>query len=222
MIDNRMFTCDVDVVGQLSGLVTLPSDYNPEKEKLPVIVFLHGAGERYRHGDNLFDLITTHGIPKYFSTDCNYLGLRVITFSPVCPEDYIWDNILFALKTWIENAIKQFGGDSDRISLTGISMGGFGTWNMITTFPGMFKLAAPICGGGVSWRVPCIKNTKIRAFHGIDDSSVPIEYSILMVRAAKSYGIDASLTTFDNVGHNSWDPAYETTDIIKWLAFSSD
>lgn len=218
MSDNIMYSCEVESIGSLTGLVTVPSDFDPAVEKLPVIVFLHGAGERFNDGDDLFKLVTTHGIPKYFSADPDYLGLRVITLSPVCPDGLVWDIISFPLKKWIENAVDKFGGDKDRMSVTGLSMGGFGTWNMITSFPGMFKVAAPICGGGMSWRVRYIKDTKIRAFHGIDDPAVPVEHSLLMIKAAKNAGLNATLTTFDNVGHNSWEPAYEQTDIIKWLA----
>jgi len=217
MINRFIYSKNVEIIGSLSGLVTLPSDYK-KGELLPVIVFLHGAGERGATSENLEKLIMTHGIPKYFGNNCDFHGHRVITLSPACPDNVVWDNIAYSLKSWIDSAVSEFGGDKEKIAITGISMGGFGTWNMIITFPDYFCCAAPICGGGAAWRARSLNKISIRAFHGIDDESVPVEHSLLMVEHAKKGGADVSLTTFDHCGHNSWEPAYETTDIIEWLA----
>ena len=217
METESVFTKSVDICGNLSGIVTVPADFDPTKESLPVIVFLHGAGER---GNDL-NRVKGNGVAKLFSKDPEHRGLRVITLSPQCPEGMVWLSLLYPLKNWIEAAVAELNGDPNRISLTGLSMGGFGTWGMITTFPDYFSCAAPICGGGMSWTCGCLKDFKIRAFHGIDDPVVPFVYSQLMVEAARNAGADVVLTAYDQVGHNSWTKAYEETDLIPWLAAQS-
>lgn len=222
MQNYKMFTCKSEIIGEMTGLVTLPAGYEKDKEKLPVIVFLHGAGERGANDDkNIIPRLATHGIPKLFLKDCEHNGIRAITLSPQCPENMIWDHLVFPLMNWIENAVEEFGGDKNRISITGISMGGYGTWDMITTFPKYFSCAAPVCGGGVSWRTRSLGGVKIWAFHGIDDDAVPVENSLEMVKRAKHAGAEATLTTFDHIGHGSWVPAYEQTDLVSWLVNNS-
>ena len=196
----------------LPYLVTRPE--GSEGEALPMIVFLHGAGER---GDDRSRL-DIHGIPRYFGRDENHMGQRVITLSPQCPEGEIWSNFPAAIMELILEVAEREGADLDRISITGISMGGFGTWSMVSRYPNFFSAAAPICGGGVSWYI-CTK-TPLRVFHGDADTSVPMVYSQLMVDAVNARGGKAELTIYPNCGHNCWTETYEKTDIIPWLAAS--
>lgn len=204
--------------GSLTGYITLPSDYK-EGEKLPMIVFLHGAGEVGKSTPETLPLVCTHGIPKYFVKNPDYKGLRVITASPQCIDGFIWDQLALMLKKWIDEVAEKFGADKEHISLTGISMGGFGTWNMISTYPDYFCCAAPICGGGVSWRVgDKFKGKKIRIFHSVDDDSVPYLYSVIMAQRARKTEADVEFTTYTDKGHGCWDAAYEDTDLIEWLA----
>lgn len=214
MKNEFVFTHQVDVCGQMSGIVTVPTGFDPEKESLPVIVFLHGAGER---GPEL-ERVKVHGIPKIFSKNPDYHGLRVITLSPQCPADMVWSSLVYPLRQWVDAAAAKLNGDKDRISLTGLSMGGFGTWSVITAMPEYFSCAAPICGGGLSWLGDKLKGTKLRVFHGLDDGVVPFVYSQLMVDAARQNGADVTLYAYDHVGHGSWVKAYEETDLIEWLA----
>jgi len=207
------FTHPVEVCKKMQGIITTPTGYDPEKETLPVIVFLHGAGER---GSNIED-VKVHGIPKYFTKDPDYKGLRAITLSPQCPKGMVWNQLPYPLMTWIRAAMAHVGAKEDHVAITGISMGGFGTWEMLMTFPKFFCCGAPICGGGMSWRTDALKGKRIRAFHGLDDTVVPFSYSQQMVNAARAYGADVTLTAFDHVDHDSWTPTYETTDIIEWL-----
>ncbi len=208
------FTHPVEVAGTLSGLVTVPTGFDPAKERLPVIVGLHGAGER---GTDI-ELMKVHGIGKHFSADPDYHGLRVITLSPQCPCGMAWDHLAFPLMTWIKAAVAELNGDESRISITGLSMGGFGTWEMLLTFPDYFSCGAPICGGGLSWRCDALRGKKIRVYHGLDDDVVPISYSQQMVDAARACGADVDFTAYDKVGHGSWYRAYAETDLIEWLA----
>lgn len=194
----------------LPYLVTRPDD--SVGEALPMIVFLHGAGER---GDDRSRL-AVHGIPRYFDNNETHMDQRVITLSPQCPEGEIWSNFPAAIMELILDVATREGADVNRISITGISMGGFGTWSLLAAYPNFFSAAAPICGGGVSW---CINTqTPIRAFHGDADQSVPLVYSQLMVDAVNARGGHAELTIYPGCQHDSWTRTYEQTDLIPWLA----
>lgn len=201
-------------INELRYIMTTPSGFDPSKESLPMIVFLHGAGER---GDDL-ELVKVHGIPKYFCADNDYRGLRVITLSPQCPADRVWNHMPDQIMDLIEHVASDMNVDKKRITLTGISMGGYGTWEMACMYPDYFAAVAPICGGGMVWRAGALTKLPIRAFHGTDDFAVPYNASIEMVEAIKHLGGNATLTSYDNVGHDSWTSAYETSDVIEWLA----
>lgn len=204
--------------GSLTGYVTLPSDYK-EGEKLPMIVFLHGIGERGESTPETVDKVCVHGIPKYFVKDPDYKGLRVITASPQCPDKYVWNHILPMLKMWIDEVAEKYGADENRISITGLSMGGFGTWDMIGTYPEYFCCAAPVCGGGGVWLAgDKFKGKTIRVYHSIDDTAVPYNYSVIMTEKATKNGAIVDFTTYTDKGHGCWDAAYGETDLIEWLA----
>ncbi len=196
--------------------VTTPTGFDPEKEFLPMIVFLHGAGER---GEDL-SIVNKVGLPKYFTADPDYKGLRVITLSPQCPDYTVWNDVSLQLFQFILKAAKAYNADMDRISVTGLSMGGFGTWEMVISHPDFFSAAAPICGGGMDWRIPSFLPTPIRAFHGDADPVVPVVYSRILCRAVNDRGGNAVLTEYPGCDHDSWTAAYETTDVIEWLAAS--
>ena len=202
----------------LTGRVTLPSDYK-EGEKLPMIVFLHGAGEVGDGTEKTIEKVCVHGIPKYFSKNPDFGGLRVITASPQCIDGFIWDHMTLFLMDWIEQAAEKYNADKSRIAITGLSMGGFGTWNMITTYPDYFCCAAPICGGGVSWRInEKFRDFPIWTFHSVDDGAVPYEHTVIMAKKAREIGADIQFTSYTDKGHGCWDAAYEDTDLIRWLA----
>ena len=190
--------------------------YNPQEyaeEKLPLIVFLHGAGER-GNGTSELEKVKVNGLPKYLSEGKEYPAIILV---PQCPEGIVWNNLIFALKELIDTIIEEYNIDTERISITGISMGGFGTWEMGITYPELFSAMAPICGGGLSWRCGRIKDIPIWAFHGDADNVVPLKNSVEMVDSVNNVGGKAKLTIFHNVGHNSWDEAYTTSNVIEWL-----
>ena len=198
-------------VGELKALVTLPDGFDPAKEALPVIVFFHGIGER-----RSFESVAGTGLAKIFCEDQNYHGLRVITVSPWCPEPYIWMNLNLPVTDFIKKAVKHYGADENRVSVTGLSMGGYMTWDIISSSSDLFSAAAPICGGGIRYMTNMIK-TPVRAFHGSKDQVVPLEKSVEMVELLAEHGVFAELTVFPGVGHNAWDRAYRETDVIEWL-----
>ena len=206
-MENKIFTHPH--IGEMYYLIDIPDSVKGQ-ENIPLLIFLHGAGERGRS----YEKIKVHGVPKYIENGT--FKPNLITVCPQCPEGIIWNNLVLLLKDFIEFIIKEHNIDRRRISLTGLSMGGYGTWEMAMTYPDMFKKIAPICGGGTSWRANLIKS-QVWTFHGDIDDIVPIENSYTMVDALKKAGKHADFTIFHNVSHNSWEPAYEKTKVLEWL-----
>lgn len=202
----------------LSGIVTVPRDFDETADPLPVIVFLHGIGER-GDGDRDLQNVKVHGIPKLFASDPEYQGLRAVTVSPQCPADTMWVNLADELMAYIDAAVKAFRGDPARVALTGLSMGGFGTWALMGKFPEKFCRAAPICGGvRGAWTAPAaLRHKPIRVFHAVDDPTVPIELDTPAVKQALAAGADVSFTAYCGLGHNCWTTAYEKTELVEWL-----
>lgn len=189
-------------------LVYEPADRNPE-EKLPMIVFLHGAGER---GTDPW-IMTCHSIPMIFEKPNDY---RCVVVCPQCPAGEVWLQHLDAVHRFIVRMVHQYNADPDAIALTGISMGGFGTWELAMAYPDTFSCAVPVCGGGMSWRAGNLVNLPVRAFHGDADTLVPPQYSIEMVDKVNLAGGEATLTLYPGVGHDSWVKAYES-GVIDWM-----
>ena len=179
-------------------------------KKRPLIVFLHGAGERGGDPEKLF----VHGLPKYIRQG---RMIPAVVLAPQCPEGYVWNQLTAELKELIDVTVKEYDIDTDRISITGISMGGYGTWEMGMSYPGFFSALGPVCGGGLSWRSGLIGKTPVWAVHGDADTVVPPNNSIEMCDKLNSVGGRAELTILHGVAHNSWEFAYERTTIIDWL-----
>ena len=201
---------------ELKYLISTPDGFDKEKEKLPMIVFLHGAGER---GSNYTEM-QCHSIPKIFmsghAAPCP--DLRVITLCPQCPEEMIWDPLLLYVKDLIDTVVKEYNVDEDRVSLTGLSMGGFGSFQLAALFPERFSALAVCCGGGMEWRTPRLVGMPIRLYHGLDDGIVPAERSLSLEKALRFHGNPPEMFLYEGVNHDVWDIAYEKTDCIEWLA----
>ena len=195
-------------IDKLNYLLHLPEAKN--EKKLPLLVALHGAGER---GDD-FDKIAIHGPAKYVERTGEFPAILI---APQCPSGFIWNQLTFELKELIDFAIEEYGADPYAVSLTGLSMGGYGTWEMGISYPGFFSALAPVCGGGVSWRVKEIGSTPVWAFHGALDTVVPMQNSVEMCERLRAAGGDVELTVFSFANHNSWDSAYEKTKVLDWL-----
>ena len=197
---------------QMNYLIHVPADMKKD-EKLPLVVFLHGGGEK--GGDPA--KIKIHGLPRYASR--GGLPVRAVILSPQVPEKGDWNWWLLHEETFelIKKVARKYHVDKDRISMTGLSMGGFGTWVIGTLHPEYFSALAPICGGGMTFSARRLTTTPVRAFHGDADDTVELCMSQVMVDAINRQGGKASLTIFHDVGHNSWAPAYEDTNLIAWL-----
>lgn len=199
-------------------LVHLPESYPEDsKKKWPLILFLHGAGER---GEDL-DLVKRHGPPKLAEDDPSF---PFIVVSPQCPEDKIWEtDILIHL---LDHVQTEYRIDLSRVYLTGLSMGGYGTWDLGLKHPERFAAIAPICGGG-NWidarlagsqQRKALKNLGIWAFHGAKDEVVPLEQSKIMVEAAKAAGCkEAQLFVFPEAGHDAWTETYNSEELYDWF-----
>ena len=195
----------------LNYILTSPDDIK-EGEKLPLIVFLHGAGER---GDDIKQ-VGIYCVPKLFAANPCHKGVRAYTLSPQCPHNTTWIDYKKELMALIDSIIESNQIDQDRVSLCGISMGGFGTWEMAMTYSNCFYKIAPLCGGGMNWRAWSLK-MPIRVYHGLLDDVVPICQSEAMVNAVKAQGGDVEFIVYDDLSHNCWDRAFEQTDLIEWL-----
>jgi len=191
-------------------LLFLPEGYGEEQERWPVILFLHGAGER---GDNL-EKVKKHGPPKIVE---NKKDFPFIVVSPQCPEEDWWTQKLEVLINLLEDIVARYDVDTERIYLTGLSMGGYGTWAMGCRYPDQFAAIAPICGGGRRFMADRLKDLPIWAFHGAKDKTVPLKESQEMVDAIKARGGNARLTVYPDAGHDSWTETYNNQALYDWF-----
>jgi predicted peptidase len=212
--------------------VYVPADFTPKK-KWPVILFLHGAGER---GDDS-EQQTQVGIGPAIRQHPERFPCIVVF--PQCRFGDVWfgDMEAQALKA-LEQSLKEFNGDAQRVCLTGISMGGYGTWYLAAQNPGRFAAIAPICGGVVPpptfpfppdavTQVPTEKpyetiaqrigKTPVWIFHGDADPTIPVTESRQMAAALEKLGGNVKYSEYEGVNHNSWDRAYGEPEFVAWL-----
>lgn len=189
-------------------LVYIPDGYSDDSSPWPLILFLHGAGER---GNDL-ELVKKHGPPKLVDAD---QAFPFVIVSPQVKPNSWWDSAyLMALLDEVE---ATYNIDSDRIYLTGLSMGGFGTWDLAMRAPERFAAIAPICGGGFRWTACSLKNTPVWAFHGAKDQVVPLSESEQMVEAVNACDGNAKLTIYPDANHDSWTETYDNQELYTWF-----
>lgn len=208
----------------------VPEGEAPDKG-WPLVLFLHGAGER---GDDL-EKVKVHGPPKLTAKVERLRNAVVI--SPQCRAKHFWNPEV--LRELLNEVMAAHEGkiNKQRLYCTGLSMGGYGTWNMLAKYPDLFAAAAPICGGGEIRRLPIgeglgiegaphfeekellrAKHLPIRAYHGADDGVVPQKESELLVKLLKENGAkEVTLTSYPGVGHDSWTRTYDDPEFWKWL-----
>lgn len=195
------------VTVELDYLISLPQGYEG-KEKWPLILFLHGSGER---GSDL-EKVKVHGPPKLIQSGKQ---LPFIVVSPQCPSQRRWHATELSLL--LDEIEEQYKVDKDRIYVTGLSMGGFGTWELATFSPERFAAIAPICGGGDRQFAKTLQDLPAWIFHGAKDTAVPVERSIEMATAIKSSGGQPKLTIYPDAGHDSWTQTYQNMELYDWF-----
>jgi predicted peptidase len=197
-------------------------------QKYPLVIFLHGAGERGE--DNEKQLV--HGMND-FASDEIMAKYPAFVIAPQCPEGQAWGGISRLAKTptpddvltpaldatlkAVETLRKEFPIDDTRIYITGLSMGGYGAWDALAKRTELFAAAAPICGGGNTMNASKFKHIPIWAFHGADDRTVPADRSREMIEALKAAGATPKYTEYAGVGHNSWAQTYSDPALYEWL-----
>ncbi len=196
----------------------LPPDYDPNEE-YPCVLFLHGMGERgtwnqAQINGNVDNLLAHLTLPEY----------QCIILAPQCPvtdtwasgEEKIGDSMRMTFDV-LDELADQLSIDTDRRYVTGLSMGGQGTWDAISRRPGYFAAAAPICGSGTVEWADRLVDTPIWAFHGEYDTSIPVSGSRDMIDAIRAAGGTPRYTEYAGAGHHVWDPAYATDELYEWM-----
>lgn len=197
-------------------------------KKYPLVLFLHGAGER--GDDNAAPL--RHGA-KDFASDQLRAKYPAYVLIPQCPTDKKWSEVdwskdsselpqdpsdaMQSIKELLDEMIENAGVDKTRVYITGLSMGGYGTWDAIARYPGFFAAAAPICGGGDPKTVDKFKSLPIWCFHGAKDPVVKVRRSQEMVDALKRVGSPVKYTEYPEAQHDSWTQTYANPELYDWL-----
>jgi predicted peptidase len=202
----KSFEKVIPVTFRLQYLISLPDGYDAQ-EKWPLVLFLHGSGER---GTDI-EAVKKNGPPKLVEEQ-NYPFILV---SPQAPENR-WDTK--ALGALLDEVIAGYKVDPDRVYVTGLSLGGGGTWNLVAAFPEKFAAAIPVCGWNPNPNTANkIKDVAFWVFHGDADKSVPLQHSQRMVDALKPLGTEVKFTIYPGVGHNCWEKAYAEPELWTWL-----
>ena len=204
-----------------------PAVIEPGK-KYPLVVFLHGAGER--GDDNKAQL--KNGVGAFSKADSRE-KYPCFVFAPQCPKEKKWVDMEWGGATGtapedpgpmeplvlgaMDSLAEEFAIDRDRIYVTGLSMGGFGTWDLITRHPEKFAAAVPVCGGGDKEKADAAKPVPVWAFHGLADNVVMPVRTQDMVAGLRAAGGTAALTEYPGVAHDSWTMAYSEPNLLQWI-----
>ncbi len=217
--------------------ISYPKDYKKSR-RYPVLTFLHGSGER--GSDNESQL--THG-GALFASDSVREGFNAIVIFPQLPSDSTWNyfsnkkdkssptgrsidlsfmrtptNPALLVKLLLDSLVQKKVADPKRMYIGGLSLGGFGTFDMIERYPDFFAAAVPICGGGDTAMARVYgKKPAIWIFHGDADKSVDVKNSRMNYAALQLAGADVKYTEYPGVGHNSWDNVFRETALLPWL-----
>lgn len=208
--------------GELSYLIYLPKEYSATNgQRWPLMLFLHGSGER---GADL-QRAGIHGPLKLVKQGREF---PFIIIAPQCPANELWQSE--PLMQLLDRVAEKYAVDTKRIYLTGLSMGGYGAWQVGLRHPEKFAALVPICGGanaidailGPGDKGAAFQSLPIWAFHGAKDDVVPLDESERIVNELKKRGVrDIKLTVYPEAKHDSWSEAYQNPELYEWLARQS-
>jgi predicted peptidase len=190
-------------------LTFLPKSYKTKGPGVPLILFLHGSGER---GTDI-EKVKAWGPPALAEKDADFPFMVV---SPQLEEGEAWHAL--ALKGVLDQVLARYNVDRRRVYLTGLSLGGYGAWDLASRYPDYFAAVAPICGGGLARMVNSMRRVPTWVFHGKLDDAVPEEESARMVAALQAAGGDVRYTVLPEGGHvDAWVHAYEKAGLFEWF-----
>ena len=218
--------------GSMPYRLYVPEDYDPNT-KYPLVTFLHGAGERGTDNEkhiNKPEYITS----RLIMTKKNKETYKCLIFAPQCPENEQWVDTPWANGNYslsdvpesksmkiamelLDKICSEYSVDNDRLYITGMSMGGFGTWDAIMRYPNKFAAAAPVCGAADPSMAGILKEIPIRTYHGDKDDIVPVKGTRDMVKALEDIGGNIAYTEYKNVMHSSWVNAYTDRELLPWM-----
>lgn len=177
----------------------------------PLVLFLHGSGERGRD----VDLLRLQGLPKRLDEG---LDLPAIVVAPQCPLGDVWSQHFPALLHLLDTVSERHGADSDRVVATGLSLGGAGVTHLAAAHPERFAAVAPICGPWTWFYANAgLATLPVWAFHGDADEVVSVEDSRRLIARLRELGGTARLTEYPGVGHDAWSPAYADPELLDWM-----
>lgn len=191
-------------------LVHLPNGYKEAEKAWPLILFLHGAGSV---GEDI-NRVKRNGLPQLLESKADTPARQFIVISPQSSERRWSTSSLNAL---LLHLLEKYKVDKRRVYLTGLSLGGYGTWSMARRFPDHFAAIVPICGGGSQSGMERLKNTPTWVFHGAKDKTVTIDQSERLVKALKAVDGNVKFTVYPEAGHDAWTETYNNPKLYQWL-----
>jgi len=190
-------------------LVYVPNNIQSSTQRWPLIIFLHGSGERGSDPNKL----KVHSLPSVVEGKEEF---PFIVVSPQCAEGERWN--AEALNVMLDEVLERLPIDTNRVYLTGVSMGGLGVWKFAIAHPERFAAIAPVCGWGILEDIRKLKDTPVWVFHGAKDDVVPPSESEKMVQFLKKYGSEkVQFTLYPEANHNAWDVTYANPSLYDWF-----
>lgn len=214
-VDDFVARTYTDSTGTLPYRLFIPTNYNAAT-KYPLVLFLHGGGENGT--DNRLQLTGQTG-PLVFASATNQTTNPSFMVAPQCPVGGYWTYDIQAeqVQGMMDALMAEFPIDADRVYITGLSNGGFGTWDYVTRHPQMYAAAVPMNGGGNTALAGQITNLPIWNFHAANDGVIAVSYSRQMVGAVRRAGGNVIYTEYTSGGHGIWTPAYNTPILMDWV-----
>jgi predicted esterase len=210
---SKTFNKTIEIQTSLDYLIYLPPNYAKKAaQKWPVLLYLHGAGER----GNEINKVKAWGPTKYVETKGD---LPFIVISPQCPSNKRWNDEIMqvTLKNLTDQLTQEYRVDQERIYLTGLSMGGYGTWALATQYPDYFAAMAMFCGSGDETLASKISHLPTRIYHGAKDSVVPISESDKLVKALTKHNGYVDYTVYPIKEHVCWSEDYQDRNFYTWF-----